>query len=147
KYLINYDSSKILTEQFFMPKSIAPLSPKNIGTYKKEYLDKIKIILDFGEEHKEKLLKKIPKTLSDAEIYELVKTLYAAMQGVGINKKPIADVFEKLGSITDAITLNDLFNKTFGLKQNLHTWIKREYSISLQVLSRIYKSLDTLFKN
>ena len=138
---MNYDSSKTLTEQleYNGQRIFNPSSQELLGNY---FAD-LKQMFDYAETYKAQL-SKIPRGLDDKYISELSKLLYSTMQGLSINKKPVARVFEALQTASDFIALNDLFNNTYGAKQDLYTWIINEVSMGVKVQQRILTSLQNL---
>jgi hypothetical protein len=141
KFMMNYDSSKTLTEQLeYGGQRI--FGPSNREQLQK-YFDDLKEMFDYIETYRSQL-SKVPRGLDDAKISELSKTLYSTMQGLRLNKKPVADVFESLISASDFIALNDSFNATYGAKQDLYTWIINEVSMGRNVQQRILTKLRDL---
>ena len=102
KFLMNYDSSKTLTEQleYNGQRIFNPSSQELLGNY---FAD-LKQMFDYAETYKAQL-SKIPRGLDDKYISELSKLLYSTMQGLSINKKPVARVFEALQTASDFIAL------------------------------------------
>ena len=141
KFLMNYDSSKTLTEQleYNGQRIFNPSSQELL----RNYFADLKQMFDYAETYKAQL-SKIPRGLDDKSISELSKLLYSTMQGLSINKKPVARVFEALQTASDFIALNDLFNNTYGAKQDLYTWIINEVSMGVKVQQRILTSLQNL---
>jgi hypothetical protein len=141
KFMMSYDSSKTLTEQLEYG-SQRIFGPSNREQLQKYFQD-LKQMFDYAETYKEQL-SKIPRGLNDEQISVLSKTLYSTMQGLGLNKKPVANVFETLKSASDFVALNDSFNSTYGAKQDLYTWITKEVGMGRNVQSRILTSLQNL---
>jgi len=141
KFMMNYDSSKTLTEQleYNGQRLFGPSSREQLQKYFQDLRD----MFDYAETYKSQL-NKIPRGVDDKQIDELSKRLYSTMQGIGLNKKPVAEIFESLQSASDFIALNDSFNATYGAKQDLYTWIINEMGMGVKVQQRILTSLRNL---
>jgi len=141
KFMMNYDSSKTLTEQleYGGQRIFGPSNREQLS----DYFGKLKQMFDYVETYKEQL-SKVPRGISDAQIAALSKTLYSTMQGLGLNKRPVANVFEMLKSASDFIALNDSFNSTYGAKEDLYTWITKEVGMGRNVQQRILTSVENL---
>lgn len=140
KFMINYDSSKTLTEQGTLggniPADTFQYEPpsqeeKNLKGRGSSYrprnpMDKL---INFYETYRD-ILDKTPRGVDDNVINDHAKKLFDNMKGLRMNHKIIPAIFQDMRTPSDVIALIDEFNSRYGQRQDLKKWLSREWTSS-----------------
>jgi hypothetical protein len=137
KFMMNYDSSKTLTEQS---------SWQVPGMRFNKDLQLMKQLFDYAETNKEQF-SQIKRELTDDQISKMTATIHNTLSyGIRIARKPLATVFEQLPTISDFIAMNDIYNNFYGYKKNLATRLLTA-RMGTGVLNKINIALNRLETN
>ncbi len=101
---------------------------------------KVVKIFKYVEDNKEKI-DKIPRGMSDEEIWDAADTLYSAMKRLGTREKDVYRVFESLQTISDFAALIDRYNQDNTI--NLLKQLNRDFDQTKEWM-RIYKPIRNL---